>query len=79
MDTTPCNAHALPSELQKFRLLTEQQVSLLTGKALQTLRNDRFTRKGFPYVKLGQRCVRYKISDVLAFIESGRIDPQEAI
>jgi len=63
----------LPAELHKFRYLTEQQVSELTGRALQTLRNDRFHRRGLPYHKIG-RSVRYKLLDVLSVMESRRVD-----
>ena len=65
----------LPPELQRYRLLDEHQVAVLTGRGLQSLRNDRHCRRGFPYVKFG-RSVRYKLKDVLASIESGRINPE---
>lgn len=77
MDTTPYTAHALPPELKKFRFLTEQQVSLLTGRALQTLRNDRFKGQGFPYVKLF-RSVRYPLAGVLETINRLCINPEAA-
>jgi hypothetical protein len=65
----------LPTELNPYRLLTEQQVSLLTGRALQSLRNDRCKRLGLPYVKLTERCVRYRLEDVLNFCQDRLIDP----
>jgi hypothetical protein len=73
-NSTPFNAHALPPELQKFKLLTEQQVSLLTGRAVQSLRNDRHVGKGFPYRKMG-KSVRYALAEILAIMESYRIEP----
>jgi hypothetical protein len=66
----------LPSELQKFRYLTEQQVSEIIGRGLQTLRNDRHRRRGLPYVKWPGGQVRYCISDVLAYMKARRIDPE---
>lgn len=66
----------LPPELNPYRLLTEQQVSLLTGRALSSLQNDRCSRRGLPYVKITQRCVRYRLEDILAFIQERRIDPE---
>jgi predicted DNA-binding transcriptional regulator AlpA len=51
----------------------EREVSRITGRALPTLRNDRFNRRGIPYVKLG-RSVRYRLADVLEFMESRKID-----
>lgn len=54
------------------RYITERQVSEMTGRALQTLRNDRHKGNGFPYVKLG-RSVRYSVQDVIGFMESHKI------
>lgn len=53
--------------------LTEGEVSSITRRALQTLRNDRHRRRGIPYVKVG-RSVRYKLADVLEFMDSRRIE-----
>ena len=52
--------------------LNERQVSEITGRALQTLRNDRHRGRGFAYVKLG-RSVRYSIQDVVGYMESHTI------
>jgi hypothetical protein len=68
------NNSSLPPELRPFRLLTEQQVSLLTGRALQSLRNDRCMQRGLPYVKLTERCVRYRLEDLLSYIGNRLID-----
>ena len=56
--------------------LTEAQVSELTSIALSTLRNHRFERRGIPYVKLS-RSVRYKLQDVIDYMESHRIQTEE--
>ncbi len=53
--------------------LTENEVSQMTRFAVQTLRNDRFNRRGIPYHKIG-KSVRYKLADVIQFMESGRIE-----
>ena len=55
--------------------LTEREVSQLTGRALSTLRNDRQTGNGFPYVKWG-RFVRYREKDVIDFMESRKVVPK---
>ncbi len=60
------------------RLLVENEVAKITRRAVQSLRNDRCQRRGIPYVKVGRRSVRYLPQDVLAFIESRRIDPEAA-
>jgi hypothetical protein len=52
--------------------ISEKEVSLLTGRALSTLRNDRFHRKGLPYVKIS-RSVRYSYDDVITFMENRKI------
>lgn len=64
----------LPDDLDKLRYLTEVEVAELTGRGLQTLRNDRHLRRGFPYVKLG-RSIRYRLADILlTFMDSRRIE-----
>jgi hypothetical protein len=56
-------------------LFTAKEVSQLIGRAEQTLANDRSTRRGLAYIKVG-RSVRYKLADVLAYVEGHRIDPE---
>ncbi|MFC1508624.1 helix-turn-helix transcriptional regulator [Candidatus Omnitrophota bacterium] len=53
--------------------LTENRVSKITGFALSTLRNKRFAGEGIPYCKIG-RSVRYRLSDVVEFMNSHRIE-----
>lgn len=63
-------------ELLEKTYLTEREVSLITGRALSTLRNDRFCRRNLPYYKVGEsgRSVRYKREDIIFFMEARRID-----
>jgi hypothetical protein len=61
--------------LDRFRYITEQEVSELTGRGLQTLRNDRHMGRGFPYTKLG-RSVRYRLGEILDIMESRRIETE---
>jgi hypothetical protein len=56
------------------RWLPPLQVKEITGKELQTLANERYRGVGIPYYKVG-RSVRYKLSDVLSYMEQHRIDP----
>jgi hypothetical protein len=60
----------------QVQYLTETEVSHMTRRALSTLRNDRFKRRGIPYHKIGVsgRSVRYKLADVINFMEAGRIE-----
>jgi len=40
--------------------LDDREVSVLTGISRRTLQNWRWLRKGFPYLKVGRRCLYYK-------------------
>ena len=59
----------------KTRYVDEREVSRITGRALPTLRNDRFNRRGITFCKIG-RSVRYKLDDVYEFMESRRIETE---
>ncbi len=65
------------SELLGKTYLNEKEVSQLTGRAVSTLRNERFMRKGLPYLKVGGRSIRYKTEDVIAYMEGRRISFDE--
>jgi len=52
--------------------INEKDVSRITGRALPTLRNDRFLNRGIPYCKFG-KSVRYLLDDVENFMESRRV------
>lgn len=41
------------SELLKKPYLNEQETATLTGRSVHTLRNERHTRRGLPYLKVG--------------------------
>ena len=55
------------------KYITEKEVAEITGRALSTLRNERFLGKGIPYIKIG-KSVRYKYEDVIEFMESRMIE-----
>jgi hypothetical protein len=56
--------------------ICEKEAAKTMGLAVQTLRNWRHLRRGPAYVKLG-RSVRYRIDDLMEFIEKHRIDPEK--
>ena len=56
-----------------YQYLTEVEVSRMTHFSVQTLRNNRFKRRGIPYHKIG-KSIRYKLVDVINFMELGRIE-----
>ena len=62
----------------KAQYLTEKQVSEITGRAIQTLRNERHLRRGIPYVKVG-RSIRYSLEDVVEFMESRKIGTEDSL
>lgn len=57
------------------RWVNEKEVARITGFALPTLRNDRHLGKGVPYMKRG-RSVRYKIEDVIRYMEARRVETE---
>jgi excisionase family DNA binding protein len=52
-------------------LLTDHQVAELTGRSRKTLQKDRVRGGGVPFIRFG-RSVRYRLSDVQAWIGSQR-------
>jgi len=56
----------------KNSYILEDEAARLTGFSVQTLRNYRFKRIGFPYYKIG-RSVRYKVKDILDYMEKFKI------
>ena len=57
--------------------LTDKEVAEMTTISVAKLRSDRMQRKGIPYLKIG-RCVRYKNTDVINYMQSIRIDPKKS-
>lgn len=55
--------------------LNETEVAHLTKRALSTLRNERFNRRGIPYIKIG-KSVRYSKEDVITFMEQRKINTE---
>ncbi|GAB6096422.1 hypothetical protein JCM14469_26750 [Desulfatiferula olefinivorans] len=55
-------------------LIGEREAAHMTGRAVQTLRNDRHRSQGLPYCKIGRR-VLYSVEDIRAFIETHKITP----
>jgi predicted DNA-binding transcriptional regulator AlpA len=60
--------------LEAPRWVDEKRVAELTGIAVQTLRNWRFQGNGPAYFKIG-RSVRYRLSDIVNFMELRRVEP----
>lgn len=47
----------------------------ILNQGVQTLRNQRHQGTGPPYIKFG-RSIRYKVSDLMDYIDRHRIDPE---
>jgi len=60
------------------RVVKEHDAAIILCKSVQTLRNERHLRKGSPYIKLG-RSVRYRVNDLLDYLEKHRIDPEATV
>ena len=58
------------------RWITEKEVSKMTSRAAQTVRNDRCRGLGIPYSKIGAS-IRYRLDDVIHFMETRKITPAE--
>ena len=67
------------NELMEKMYLNEKEVAAVTGRAVSTLRNERFMRKGLPYLKIGGRSIRYKTEDVIRYMEGRRISFDEVL
>ncbi|SLL01214.1 Uncharacterised protein [Mycobacteroides abscessus subsp. abscessus] len=59
-----------PDELPP--IATTAQVALVVQTTVDALAQDRYRRRGIPYVKIGGR-VRYLREDVVKFLEDNRI------
>jgi hypothetical protein len=66
------------NNIQPLQAVSEREASKLTGKAVQSLRNDRHLRRGLPYCKLG-RSVRYLLNDIHEYLLKNRIDPEAKV
>jgi excisionase family DNA binding protein len=50
------------------RLLTTEDVAEITGLSPETLAQWRWLKKEIPFVRLGTKCVRYRQSDIDAWL-----------
>ena len=61
-------------DIEKY--ITERETHGISNFALSTLRNHRHLGIGIPYIKL-RRSIRYKLSDVIAYMEARRIQTDD--
>ena len=51
------------------KLLTTDEVSEMTGISPETLAQWRWLRREIPFVRVSRKCVRYRQSDIDAWLE----------
>jgi len=65
--------------MQTAKLMTAEEVAIVTGLCLDTLAQWRSQKRGIPYLKIG-RAVRYDPAEVKTYLEGCRVsvsDPRE--
>ncbi len=56
--------------MQQENLLTTKEAAPILGVSVAFLERDRWAGARVPYIKIGSRAVRYRLSDLRAYIES---------
>lgn len=51
-------------------LLTTKEAAPILGVSIAFLERDRWAGARIPYIQIGSRAVRYRMSDLMSFIES---------
>lgn len=64
--------------IDPLELLTDVQVEQRTHRPRESLRKDRRNGRGIPYLRWG-RSVRYRASDVVAWMEANTVTPGESV
>lgn len=59
---------------EDLTLLTEKEVSKMTGLSPKGLSQDRVKKRGFPYIKRGPNILYIK-ADVIAYLNNKKIRP----
>jgi hypothetical protein len=54
------------------QLLDTKQAAALIGMSVAFLERDRWAGARIPYIKVGVRAVRYRLSDLMSYIESNK-------
>jgi hypothetical protein len=57
--------------------MTPREAAQVVRKTEATLAQDRYLRRGMPYIKAGAR-ILYARADVVAYLAAGRTDPAGA-
>ena len=60
-------------DFQKDELWNQKQLSKVLGISEKTAEAWRFYGKGPAYIKVSNRCIRYRAKDVMGYIEDQRV------
>lgn len=60
-------------EIQLEPLLDEKQLARITRQSLASIRRDRQFGRGVPFIRVGQKLVRYDPADVRAYLAGRKI------
>lgn len=55
---------------------TEKDVSQMTSVPLKTLRQERYLRKGFPFIRRGRR-IYYDMNEIVMLMEKNKIKMED--
>lgn len=67
-----------PRSVLSSKLLSAEEVAEQTGLSVETLAQWRSQKKGMPYVKISRNCVRYRQSDLDAWLAERIVRTDEA-
>jgi len=71
MESISTHPFSIPSYLpDDLIFLTEAEVAQIVKRKPQTMRIDRGKGIGIPFVRVGKRQIRYRLSDVKAYMTS---------
>lgn len=56
--------------MQQDKLLTTKEAAPILGISIAFLERDRWAGARVPFIKIGSRAVRYRLSDLHAYIDS---------
>ncbi len=59
--------------MEDEKYMNETEVAQWIGISKSKLQNDRWQSKGIPYLKVGGKKIIYKKSDVVAYLDSFRV------
>ena len=60
------------------RLLTERETAALIGVSIKTLQARRYLGQEPAFIRLSGKAVRYRWSDIEAWINASRVEPRNA-